>query len=240
MSALDPLVDRLRQLLCTSGGARRRDPRAYWRAYRKLSRLQPRGDTPIEEVEFIVLDTETTGPDYRRDRVISFAAIRVRHDSILIADAVDWRIRGRLPSKPASIEVHGLLNDALDAGLEEERFTELLVDYLRNTVLVGYHPGFDLAVLNRVVREQTGGKLTNRLLDVATLAMRVDFPIKEQLATRAPYELDALFERYHIECPGRHTAVGDAYSTSVLFLKLLTRLRANGVTTLGGLLRRYR
>lgn len=236
---LDRIGRSLRGLLPTRLLAPRRAVKAYWRAYHLARLRQQAMDTPLDAVEFVVIDTETTGLDHRRDRVISFGAVRVRGREIHLREAVDWRVRAPKPSPPESIEIHGLLNQSLEGGMDEATFVERLVGFVGQAVIVGYRPGFDLAVLNRVVREQTGGRLTNPTLDVFTLGMRVDYPIKPPFVNPEPYRFDALVARFHIETPGRHTAIGDAYTTGILFVKLLERLRVQGVGTLGALLRRY-
>ena len=231
--------ERLRRLFGGEGvGA---DAPAYYRRYRErvAAESQPR-HTPIPEVRFVVLDTETTGLDHKRDQVVSFAAVRVRGDVIAVGEAVDWRVRTALPSTGASIIVHGVLNAELEAGLPAERFAERLTDYVGADVIVGYRPGFDMAILNRLVRAQAGGRLDNPTLDVFELGMRVDYPLKPGFVNPEPYSFDALCARYGLDTPERHTAIGDAYTTALLLVKLLHRLREAGNETLGDLLRAYR
>ena len=232
--------DRLRALV---GGRQRAHPDApaYWRAH--LDRVQREAqhpDTPIEETRFVVLDTESTGLDHQRDHVVSFGAIRVRGGVLDVGSSVDWRIRTKLPSPEESIVVHGVLNAELESGLPPPRFAERLTAYVGADVVVGYRPGFDMAMLNRLVDAYTGGRLDNPTLDVFTLGMRVDYPLKPGFVNPEPYSFDAMCRRYGLETPERHTAIGDAYTTALLLTKLLHRLREAGAETLGDLLRAYR
>lgn len=238
------LPDRLRGLLRGARARGRRpsldDAPAFWRDYVEAARYVVPRDTPLAEVEFVVIDTETTGPDHRVDRVVSFAGVRVRGNRIAVADAVDWRVRADVPSQSESIEVHGLLHGDLADAMPERRFVERLVNYLATAILVAYRPGFDMAVINRTVRHHTAGRLTNRTLDVAELGMRVDYPVKPPFVNPEGYRFDRLCERYDVEQPDRHTALGDAFATAELFLKLRHRLAEGGARTLGDLLRAYR
>ena len=211
----------------------------YFKAYLKKIEHQQSLATPTSEVEFIVLDTETTGANPGKDRVVSFAAIRVCNNEIDIQSAVDWKVRAHLPSSNSSIEIHGVLNTELEDGYSEARFVKELVNYVGAAVIIAFRPGFDMAMLNAVVKEQTGSKLINRTLDVYDLGMRIDYPIKPTFVNPEPYRLDKMCERYDIEQPDRHTAMGDAFATAILFLKQLGRLEAQGVKTLKELMRRY-
>lgn len=224
-------------------GRQRAHPKAppFWREHLRnypSERQSPR--TPIEEVRFVVLDTEATGLDHRRDHVVSFGAVRLRDRAVDVASAVDWRIRTKLPSPRESIVVHGVLNAELETGLRPSRFAERLTAYIGADVIVGYRPGFDMALLNRLIDAYTGGRLDNPTLDVFELGMRVDYPLKSGFINPEPYAFDAMCRRYGLATPERHTAIGDAYTTALLLAKLLHRLREAGNTTLRDLLRVYR
>ena len=212
---------------------------AYWQRYVRALPHIPAADTPVDSLRFVALDTETTGLDHARDHVVTFGAVSVVDNAIDVAGAVAYHIRGQLPSDADSIEIHGVLNAELEGGISEARFVELLVEYVAQGVIVGYRPGFDMAILNRLVLAHTGGRLVNPTLDVFALGMRVDYPLKPPFVNPENYRLDVLCDRYGIEQPGRHTAIGDAYATAILFMKLLHRLREGGVETLADLRRRY-
>ena len=212
----------------------------YWQAYElRYERDRPRNTTPIDALRIVVLDTETTGLDHQTDHVISCAAVVVRGASIRIAEAIDWRVRAPLPSPAKSIEVHGVLNGELEDGLPEALFVRRLVEFVGPDLIVGYRPGFDMAIINRLVSTYVPGRLRNATLDVSQLGMRVDYPLKPRFVRPEPYSLDALCQRYEIETPARHTAIGDAYVTALLLLKLLNRLQTGGASTFGDLLRNY-
>ena len=232
-------AQRLRQLF--GGAAAGPHAPAYYQRYRQ--RLRDEGQarsTPLDQVRFVVLDTETTGLDHKRDHVVSFGAVRLRGGVIAVADAVDWRIRTDLPSPGHSIVVHGVLNAELEDGLPPGRFAERLLEYIGADVIVGYRLGFDMAIVNRLIREHAGGRIDNPTVDVFDLGMRADYPLKPGFVNPEPYGFDALCARYALETPARHTALGDAYTTALLTAKLLHRLREAGVQSLGDLLRAYR
>jgi len=220
-------------------GSKQKNTPEYFETYVKNLSKQQSLETPIKKVSFVVLDTETTGTDPKKDRVVTFAALRVLANQIDIQSSVDWKVRAHLPSSNSSIEIHGVLNTELEEGYSEARFVEELVKYVGASIIVAFRPGFDMAMLNALVKEQTGGRLSNRTLDVYDLGMRIDHPIKPQFVNPAPYHLDKMCERYDIEQPDRHTAMGDAYATAILFLKQLGKLEAQGVKTLKDLMRRY-
>jgi len=47
------------------------------------------GDTPVSQVRFVVLDTETTGLDPRRDRIITIGAVAIEDGEIRLDDTLE-------------------------------------------------------------------------------------------------------------------------------------------------------
>ena len=114
-----------------------------------------------------------------------------------------------------------------------------ILPFLGGAVLIGHHVAFDVEVLDRLVRRNLGFPLLNRSYDTLALARRVDRQLGDPDGVR-PDELglEALCDRYGVEIEGRHTAMGDAFATALLFLKLLARLKERRVRTLGDLVGR--
>ncbi|MCE0732898.1 3'-5' exonuclease [Halomonas sp. G15] len=173
---------------------------------------------PYTGDEMVVIDTETTGLDTRSAELVSIAAVRVRGDRILTSDSLDLRLRRPDSLTGDSIRIHGLRGMDLDNGESLDAALERLLDFVGNRPLVGWHLGFDLAILNRELRPRFGFELPNATVDVAQLWRR-------RLRRRHP-EIDGqprferVAERLGVPVMGRHTALGDAVTTALMFLRL--------------------
>jgi DNA polymerase-3 subunit epsilon len=232
------MIDNIKRLLSRWLGPTLPDT-VEWNQYQSYFEHDYPTKTPIEEVRFIVLDTETTGLDDQQDEVLSLAAVAVQNSAIHVADRFEAIFR---PDKAASsgkegIIVHGILDKhTRNAGATEESLKAFL-SYVKNSIIVGQHIRFDKNILNKTYQEKLGGQLLNRTIDTAQLAQRLrsDFdPNNHRM--RAEFSLDELCKTYHITVQNRHTAAGDTMITAILFLKLLARLRKRGVITLKDLL----
>ena len=191
-------------------------------------------NTPAGDVRFVVLDTETTGFDPHRDRIITIGAVAVHDGDILLDDSCELMLK--LAHNLASVTVHGITRDEARDGMDEPEALTLFLDYLRDGVIVGHHIGHDIHFLNASCQRHFGTTLSNRYLDTMDLTLR----LKEAGAFTAPvpredYSLDGLCQLFGITPHDRHTAGGDAFLTAQVFLRLFRLAEAAGYRSLGSL-----
>lgn len=187
------------------------------------------GRTHILEQRFVVLDTETSGLDPRRDRPLALAAVAVTAGRIR-AGGVARVLRQTQPNGVDNILVHGITPTAQAAGVAVETALLELLEFVGKDPLVAFHAAFDREVLARACRETLGVRLPNPWIDVAALA---DDLAPEAITARA--DLDALLAYFAIRAGERHRAVSDAWATAELFLILLARARDRRVETVSAL-----
>lgn len=209
----------------------------FWQSYLEGFKKPLPENTPVEDIRFVVLDTETTGLSVKKDKILSIAAIGVMQNSIRLEDTFECLVNQGVKTGE-SAAVHGILATETSGGLSESAAIEQFVGFCRNSVIVGQHIGFDIAMLNEAIKPLTGERLKNKSLDTARMAVRLDYPYQNYFSPDNPeaYSLDALCNRFNVAAEERHTAPGDAYMTAVLFLKLLSRLKHRGVQAWGDLM----
>lgn len=212
---------------------------AYWQQYLAKMKTQLPANTPIAEAEFVVFDTETTGLDKRKDKVLSIGAVRVRGLQVLVSDSFECLVQQEGAPASKSAEVHGLLTKQLEKGITESEALEMLVGFIGGAILVGQHVDFDITMVNQMLKRQAiRGKLRNSTIDTARLAVRLERRHADTHTLKpSEYSLDNLCARYNLPTEDRHTAAGDAFATALLLLKLLSLARQRGIVTIGDLLK---
>jgi DNA polymerase III subunit epsilon len=176
-------------------------------------------ETPIDDVRFVVLDSETTGLNPRTDRIITIGAVAVRDGEILLDDTFDALLK--LTRNTSAVTVHGVTRDESLKGSEEHEALEKFLDYLRDGVIVGHHIGHDVAAFDTAYQRHWGFSLSNRCLDTMSLTLHLERD--GAFAGRPPirrFTLDALCEMFGVVPHDRHTASGDAFITAQVFLRL--------------------
>lgn len=182
--------------------------------------------TPLVSLSAIAFDTETTGLDTSKARVIQLGAVRISRGRIDDSETFDRLIDPGEPIPAASTVIHGIHDKDV---LQAESFAVVKSDFdnwCDDAVMVGYASGFDLAMLKR--EQQLAGLdwVVPRTLDVRYLVSVV--------APNLPdFSLDTIAAWLGVEVHDRHSALGDSLATAKIYLALLPRLRDRGIRTLG-------
>jgi DNA polymerase-3 subunit epsilon len=184
----------------------------------------------IDTTRFVVLDTETTGFNYEKDRILCIGALVLQNNTIAIQESFEIFIEQEHYNK-ASAHIHGILKDfILDRPKELEALQQFLV-FLGDSIIIAHHTKFDITMINNALERNGLPQLKNKTLDTAVLYKKT--LIKSYLLERKErYSLDDLADKFDISKKDRHTALGDAYITAIAFLKILKKLRENKEITL--------
>jgi len=187
--------------------------------YRKRFESTWSDDTPLDQVRFVVVDTETTGLNPQTDRIITIGAVVVRDGEIVLDDSFEALLK--VAHNTDSVTVHGITRDESRMGMKETEALERFLEYLQDAVIVGHHIGHDIATFDDAYERHWGFRLLNRAVDTMNLALH--FEKAGAFSNRPPirrFTLDALCEAFGIIPHDRHTASGDAFLTALVFLRL--------------------
>ncbi len=186
-------------------------------------------ERPLEELAFVVFDTETTGlrPE-AGDRVISIAGVRVRGGRVMRRDIFDALVHPGRAIPPESMKFHGITDSMVADAPVMEVVLPAFLQFAGGAVLVGHEASFDLRFLEPEARRLAQLSLsTGRpILDTRLLSRALHGP-------GADHTLEAMALRLGVEVDGRHSALGDALMTAEIFVRLMALLKKRGVRTLG-------
>ncbi len=191
---------------------------------------------PIDQLTFIVLDTETTGLNPEKDKIVSFGAVKIQQGKIFVKNSKEFYFETS-DNKNEALKVHEVLYPKDPVRIET--FAKDLLSFLEHHIIVGHHIGFDLKILEKSLSPFGLKKFLNPVLDTQYLAVRLEKGYHYDISTGKPgeYSLDSLCERYHIPLNDRHTAAGDSFLTAQLLLKLLKKADKIGIKDFKSLMR---
>jgi len=189
--------------------------------YAQACRRLPQPRAPLERLDFVAFDTETTGTDPRRDGVVSIGAIGMHGGQIHLGNVFETLVKFNYNT--ASVVVHGVTQEEAEArGISEEAALLGFLDYIGGAVLVGHHVGFDLEIISRGCEKHFGTRLCNPAVDTMALTLNLERDGALPPTGDGPpdYSLEGLCQRFRIIPRDRHTASGDAFITAQIFLRL--------------------
>ncbi|WP_342025797.1 exonuclease domain-containing protein [Cytobacillus pseudoceanisediminis] len=190
--------------------------------------------TPLEDLSFIVFDTETTGFHVSAtDRIIEIGAVPVKGFQVQEKDLFQTYVN---PKRQISREIKELTSISDELVKDAPQALEAILsffDYVESreaVCLVGHYVGFDaLAIKSEFKREKLALKnfLTIDTLDlIGFIAPSYDMRDLERYAM-------AFGTRIY----DRHSAVGDALTTAYLYVELLFQFQQRGQKTWGELIK---
>jgi DNA polymerase-3 subunit epsilon len=197
-----------------------RDAAGAWRL-----RAWDAAETRLSDLEYVVVDVETTGLVAGRHRLIEVAGLRVRAGHVV--DAFQQLINPdtRLPRFITAFT--GITEEMVSGAEPVEVVLPAFFRFLDDAPLVGHNVGFDLSFLGyEAVR--LGYPLASDGLDTLRLARRLLPGIRR-------LRLDALAQQLGVIVRARHRALGDAQITLEVFQQLLELAAQQGIETLAEL-----
>ena len=142
-----------------------------------------------KEIE-IVLDTETTGLDYTRERIIEFAAVRLENGKI--KDEFQTLINPHQHIRKSSQAVHGITQEMVEDAPSEEEALPKILEFIGDYPIVAHNVIFD-----------------------DSQAM-----FKEIAPDLESHGLEALTKRFNVDLTNHHRAMADTMGLALAYPKL--------------------
>ena len=187
-----------------------RDYPDFWKVY--LSRMEKKSS------RFVVLSTETTGLDYKKDVILSIGAFAIENDSILIGDSYEVVLLQYVYNHDNGLSNEFIIESKQPKQLEPKAIQEF-VEYLGNATLIGHRIDFDVEIINEALEKMHCGRLRNEALDIEVMYRKW-----KELTGEKHFSLEELSAVFKIPATDRVSASEDAYTIGLLFLKLKSRL----------------
>jgi DNA polymerase III epsilon subunit len=177
----------------------------------------------INEVEFTIFDTETTGLEPETgDRIVEIAGIKIRGQETLgvFQTLVD---PGR-PISEAAFRVNKITTQMLEGAPAIEKALPKFLDFVKDSCLCSYNAGFDLGFINHELRLIGKGHLQGFVVaDILKMAKRL-------LPGLTRYALWFVAEQLSIKNKQLHRALSDVELTLSVFHKLKEILYLKGIS----------
>lgn len=181
-------------------------------------------EMPLQEIEWVVFDVETTGFNSAEEEIIEIGAVKIR-DGVIVDRFSSFVNPGRtIP--PKITELTGIDNSMVADAPTIAEIIPAFVQFFQGAILVAHNAIFDLRFLQKALQRAGHGEIvpTITILDTLNLARALLKELKN-------HKLDTLTEYYGVSLQNHHRACDDAAATGEVLIKMLKSLD-EGITTL--------
>ncbi|MDH4318151.1 MAG: 3'-5' exonuclease [Desulfobulbaceae bacterium] len=192
-------------------------------------------DLPIGEYEFVVLDTELTGLDPRRDEILSIGAVQVRDLRIVAGNFFYTYLQPVGQPVNEQTLIHRITPDRLKDAPSREQALLSFVKFCSTSLLAGHCLGIDMDFLNRDMLRHYHAEMIHPCLDTMKLARILTEKESTSYYDRynhVGYDLAGLSKRFKLPTFQPHDALQDAMQTAYLFIYLVRKLQCFGLVSL--------
>ena len=169
----------------------------------------------MEKERILVLDTETTGLDYEKDKIIEIGIVEL-NDNILSQHYFHEYINPEKEISLSAQNIHGISNEFLKNKPVFHEIVKKFLDFIKNDTLIIHNSAFDTKFINKELENCGFGGLNNNIIDTIKIAKK-EFP--GQMVS-----LDSLCRKLNIVNTRNeyHGALLDATLLTKVYLKLTT------------------
>lgn len=169
---------------------------------------------------FVVISTETTGLNPKKDVVLSIGAVAVENNTIVVNDSFEVILLQYI-----FLHDNGLSNEFIVESklpkLGEPEAIQAFVDFIGNAILVGHRIHFDIEMINEALYKMGCSRIKNEAIDIEVMYRKLIDSSDKQ------FSIDELCQIFKVSKNDRHSSAEDAYTIALLFLKLKSRLGIN-------------
>jgi len=196
---------------------------------------------PLGLIPFVVIDTELTGLDPKRDSVVSVGALKMSGTRIELGQGYHRLVSPRSRFEKASVVVHGITPDDVVEKPPLGAIAAELIAFCGDRVVAGHFLSIDLGFLGREIAALRAAEWHRQAVDTMRIHIWMEQhrhgPEVGLAVAEGTLNLSALAQRHGIRVVGAHNALADAFITAQVLQRQLRALPDVGVRTLGDLLR---
>lgn len=159
----------------------------------------------------IVLDTETTGLDYTKERMVEFAAVRLENGKI--KDEFQTLINPQQHIRKSSIAIHGITSEMVEDAPTEEEIMPKILEFIGDYPIVAHNAIFDYSFINEASIRTTGKEISNTRIDSQQM-------FKEVYPDLDSHGLEALTKKFNVDLTNHHRAMADTMGLALAYPKL--------------------
>ena len=195
-----------------------------------------KNNLPLHDYEIVVLDTELTGLNVKKDEIIAIGAVKIRNMQICCNETFYALVKPENQLHSPSTLLHRITPQELIRAECLEKVLPRFIEYCGDAVQIGHYLRLDLEFINTAATRLLGGPIRTPYLDTMRLAMAYNEAkhghYYDHFNINGAYALPALAKEFNLPEFTEHNALQDSLQTAYLFLFLANKMSGLGFRTL--------
>ena len=193
----------------------------------------------LEDVAYVVIDTELTGLDEKKNSIVSIGAVKMIGGKIELGNSFYRLVNPKTALTVKSVLIHEITPSEVMQKPDIDSVLSEFLDFCGEDVIVGYCVSIDMEFLNMEAGRINSHEIKNPVVDIqaifewalrkAALRNRGDMTMPQQ------YKLYDIAKHFGISVSGAHNAMIDAFITAQIFQRLIPVLIDSGIRSVGEL-----
>ena len=180
---------------------------------------------PLDKLEVVVFDIETTGFSPEKDKIISIGAVKMKGSELSTQHTFYSLIRSDLPLPPEISALTNIHNDELRVAPEASDVLIQFFKFISSRILIAHHSMHELNFMQKLTREISRTRFQHRIIDTSFLTRLFDTSTESR-------PLEKICLECGVEVQNRHNALGDALMTAEIWSYYIKQAQTAGFNTL--------
>lgn len=173
---------------------------------------------PYRGDEVVSLDCETTSLDVKKGEILSIGAVKIKGRRVKTSERLDIKLKPPKSLTGDSIKIHKIRAMDLSEGIEIEEALAQVLAFVGNRPILGYYVNYDVRMLDKFLRPIYGFGLPNKAIELSHVYHDI---IKwKSVGGDADLRFDTIASKLNLPILQRHTALGDAITVALMYIRL--------------------
>ncbi|GAA5135047.1 exonuclease domain-containing protein [Thalassotalea piscium] len=188
-----------------------------------LSKPLPPPQTPLEDIELLSVDFETTGLDAVNDKLLSVGFVEMTHQQIALNHCYHKIINTEQALTPENVIIHQITDDQKAQGAPLKEVIDDLLYALTGKIMVVHFARIERQFLRQACLEVYGVAPPLAIIDTLVLAKR-KLDKRDVAYDPSELRLGAVRQAHQLPEYYAHNALNDAVATAELLLAQLSTM----------------
>lgn len=175
------------------------------------------------DVEYCVLDIETTGFSFRTDKITEFGMMKIKNGEVI--DTFECFVNPEIPIPKEITDVTHITDEMVKDAETIEKVMPKVKEFLGDSILVAHNADFDMGFI-KYNAKALGLEINNMYIDTLRLAKQI-FPELKR------FKLGKIAEHLNIEVIVAHRALDDVKTLVQVFNVMLEKIQEKEIKTWG-------